>query len=41
MSRHEEKEIEELIVWRVLFFEKTLFLLRVTVMREGMSGCEV
>ena len=41
MSRNEEEEKGELFVWRVFRFEKTLFLLRVTVVREGMSGCEV
>ena len=41
MSRNEEEEKGELFAWRVLFFEKTLFLLRSTVMREGMSECEV
>ena len=39
MSRNEEEEEEELFVWRVFFFEKGL--LRSTVVREGMSGCEV
>ena len=41
MSRNDEEEEEELFVWRVLFSEKASDLLRVTVVREGMSGCEV
>ena len=39
MSRNEEGEEEELSVWRVFFFVKASG--RVTVVREGMSGCEV
>ena len=41
MSRNEEEEEEELFVWRVSFSEKVHDLSRVTVVREGMSGCEV
>ena len=41
MSRNEGGEEEELLVWRVFFFEKAFDLSRVTVVREGMSGCEV
>ena len=41
MSRNEGEEEEELFVGGVLFFEKAYFLVRVTVVREGMSGCEV
>ena len=41
MSRNEEEEEEELFLWRVVFFVKTFDLLRVTVVREGMSGSEV
>ena len=41
MSRNEEEEEEELFVWRVFLYVKALALSRVTVVREGMSGCEV
>ena len=41
MSRNEDGKEEELFVWRVLFSEKAYPLVRVTVVREGMSGCEV
>ena len=41
ISRNEEGEEEELFVWRVFFSEKASDLLRVTVVREGMSECEV
>ena len=41
MSRNEGEEEVELFVWRVFFFEKAKFLIRVTVVREGMSGCEI
>ena len=41
MSRSEEEEVEELFVWRVFFSLKAVYLGRVTVVREGMSGCEV
>ena len=41
MSRNEGEEEEELFVWRVFFFLKALDLSRVTVVREGMSECEV
>ena len=41
MSRNEGEEEEELFVWRVLLYVKTSSSLRVTVVREGMSGCEV
>ena len=36
-----EGEKEELFVWRVFFSRKASYVLRVTVVREGMSGCEV
>ena len=42
MSRNErEKEEVELFVWRVSFCVKAYSSLRVTVVREGMSECEV
>ena len=41
MSRNEGEEEEELFVWRLPLYEKAFDLLRVTVVREGMSGCEV
>ena len=41
MSRNEGEKEEELFVWRVFFSEKAHPLSRVTVVREGMSGCEV
>ena len=41
MSRNEGGEKEELFVWRVFFAVKAISLLRVTVVREGMSECEV
>ena len=37
MSRNEG---EELFVWMVFLYLKAVFLLRVTVVREGMSVCE-
>ena len=40
MSRNEEEEEEELLVWRIFFSEKAHPLVRVTVVREGMSVCE-
>ena len=40
MSRNEGEEEEELFVWTVFLYLKVLFLLRVTVVREGMSVCE-
>ena len=40
MSRNEGEEEEGLFVWAVFFFVKALSLLRVTVVREGMSVCE-
>ena len=40
MSRDEGGEEEELLVLMVFFSEKALSLLRVTVVREGMSVCE-
>ena len=40
MSRNEGEEEEELSVSTVLFSEKARLLSRVTVVREGMSGCE-
>ena len=41
MSRNEEQVEEELFVWRVSLYLKAIDLLRVTVVREGMSECEV
>ena len=41
MSRNEEEEEEGLFVFTVSFCVKAYFLLRVTAVREGMSGCEV
>ena len=41
MSRNEGGEKEELFVWRVFFSVKVHDLLRVTVVREGMSECEI
>ena len=41
MSRNEDEEEEELFVFGYFLFEKALDLLRVTFVREGMSGCEV
>ena len=40
MSRNEGEEEEELLVWRIFFSEKAHPLVRVTVVREGMSVCE-
>ena len=40
MSRNEGGEEEELLVWMVFFLKKAHLLLRVTVVREGMSACE-
>ena len=40
MSRTEGEEEEELLVWMVFFFQKAHPLLRVTVVREGMSTIE-
>ena len=40
MSRNEGEEEEALFVWAVFFFVKALSLLRVTVVREGMSMSE-
>ena len=40
MSRNEGEEEEGLFVWRVFFSEKAHPLVRVTVVREGMSVCE-
>ena len=40
MSRNEGGEEEELFVWTVFLDLKTYSLLRVTVVREGMSACE-
>ena len=37
MSRNEGEEEEGLFVWRVFFSEKAHPLVRVTVVREGMS----
>ena len=41
MSRNEGGEKEELFVCGVLFLLKAYFLVRVTVVREGMSECEI
>ena len=41
MSRNEGEEEEELFVWRLSLYEKAHDLSSVTVVREGMSGCEV
>ena len=40
MSRNEGKEEEALLVWTVFLYLKAFFLLRVTVVRDGMSACE-
>ena len=40
MSRNEGEEGEELFVWMVFLHLKALSLLRMTIMREGMSVCE-
>ena len=40
MSRNEGEEGEELLVRTVSLYLKAFFLLRVTVVREGMSVCE-
>ena len=40
MSRNEGEEGEELFVWMVLLCLKAHSLLRVTVVREGMSVCD-
>ena len=40
MSRNEGEEEEELLAWTVIFSVKAYFLLRETVVREGMSVCE-
>ena len=40
MSRNEGEEEEELLVWMVFLYLKAFSLLRVTVVREGMSVCE-
>ena len=37
MSRNEGEEGEALFVWMVFFFLKAYLLVRVTVVREGMS----
>ena len=41
MSRNEGEEEEELFVFTDFIFLKAYSLLRVTVVREGMSECEV
>ena len=41
MSRSEEEDEEKLLVFTDFFRVKALALLSGTVMREGMSGCEV
>ena len=41
MSRNEKEEEVELFLLKVFFFSKAHSSLRVTVVREGMSGCEV
>ena len=40
MSRNEGEEEEELLVWMVFWHLKARPLVRVTVVREGMSVCE-
>ena len=40
MSRNEGEEKEQLSVMTAFFIEKAHLLLRVTVVREGMSACE-
>ena len=40
MSRNEGGEEEKLSVMTAFFIEKACLLLRVTVVREGMSVCE-
>ena len=40
MSRNEGGEEGILLIWIILFIEKAHPLLRVTVVREGMSACE-
>ena len=40
MSRNEREEGEGLFMWMVFKHLKALILLRVTVVREGMSVCE-
>ena len=40
MSRNEGEEKEQLSVMTAFFIEKAHPLLRVTVVREGMSACE-
>ena len=40
MSRNEGEKEETLLVWMVFWHLKAFFLLRVTVVREGMSVCE-
>ena len=41
ISRNEGEEEEELFIFTVFFSLKAVDLSRVTVVREGMSGCEV
>ena len=41
MSRNEGEEEEELLVWMVFLFRKAHPLVRLTVVREGMSVCEI
>ena len=40
MSRNEGKEGETLLVWMVFLCLKAYSLVRLTVLREGMSVCE-
>ena len=40
MSRNERMEEKQLSVMTAFFIEKACILLRVTVVREGMSVCE-
>ena len=40
MSRNEGEEKEELFVWMLFLYLKAHPLVRVTVVREGMSVCE-
>ena len=41
MSRNQQEEEVELFVWTIFFSMKAHFLSRETVVREGMSACEI
>ena len=41
ISRIEGEEEEGLFVWTVFLWLKAIPLVRVTVVREGMSACEI